>query len=97
MINHVYLLLIDMNWAFGDRQIESEIFYNVEDAREYMNMYADSLINDIWQDSKEYYSEDIEKFYQDIEVNKYLDEVCIYLDDCCDIYIDITKKDIMSM
>lgn len=97
MINNVYLLLIDMSWAFGDRQIESEIFYNVKDAREYMNMYADSLINDIWQDYKEYYNGNIEKFYEDIEVNKYLDEVCIYLDDCCDIYIDITKKDIMSM
>lgn len=38
-----------------------------------------------------------ENFYKDIEVNKYLDDIYIYFDDCCEIYIDVIKKDIMSM
>jgi hypothetical protein len=97
MINFVYLLFIDIEWLYSDRKMITEVFYNIEDAREYMNMYADSLINDIWQDHKEYYNGDTEKFYKDIEIYKRLDEIYIYLEDGCCIDIDITKKDIMSM
>jgi hypothetical protein len=98
MISSVYLLFIEIDWFYGDKQIVTEVFYNVEDAREYMDMYADSLINDIWQDHKEYYNGDTEKFYNDIEINKRSeDDIYIYLEDECCIDIDITKKDIMSL
>ena len=95
MISSVYLLLVDIDWFYYDKQIVTELFYNLEDARKYMDMYAGWLINDIWQDNKERYNGNFEEFYKDIEIKwSSEDDIYIYFDHMCCIDMVITKKDI---
>ena len=97
MINHVYLLLVNADWCYSDTIIDTEIFYTKEDAGEYMDIYKDTIINDIWEDNSDYYEGNRERFDNDIEVNKSDNHIYIYLEDVCYIDLDIIKKDIMSM